>query len=145
MLKEKVYLYAFNKLIEDKGKQSSDNAKGRLINYHEFKMQDYFLPAEGLISITDKKWIFKCRVDYVNVKGNNRWKYNNISCVSCKSVNIPETQKHILECMELLGKNQKLTYIPSYEELYQDNTHDQAYISMIIRENVKIRDELSCV
>ena len=45
--------------------------------------------------------------------------------------------------MHLLGKNEKLTYIPTYEELYKDDTHEQAYISIIIRENVKMRDELS--
>ena len=142
MLKIKVNLYAFNKLMEDKKKRTSDHAKGRLIHYNEFKIQDYFLPSEGLIPIIDKKWIFKCRVDDVNVKGNNRWKYDNISCVSC---NIPETQKHVLECMQLLGKNEKLTYIPTYEELFNDDTHGQAYIAMIIRENVNIRAELSCL
>ena len=126
--------------MKHKSKRKSENAKGKIIIYRELKMQDYFLPTDDQISLIDKKWIFKCRMDDVNIKGNYSWKHEDVSCISCKDINMPETQKHLLECIILLGKNEYLTYIPTYEDLFKTEIHDQAYISMIIREHVKIRE-----
>ena len=80
-------------------------------------------------------------MDDVNIKGNNRWKYQDISCISCKDKNTIETQRHLLYCVKLLGKNKLLTYMPSYEDLFEDDYSEQVYISNIIRENFMIRDD----
>ena len=65
-------------------------------------MEDYFLPSEGQITIEEKKWIFKCRTDDIDIKGNNRWKYDDISCISCKNRNKEEIQTlHDLESLEM--------------------------------------------
>ena len=51
-----------------------------------------------------------------------------------------ETQSHLLSCPVLLGKNEILTYIPQYSELYSEKLAEKVYVSRIIRENLKIRN-----
>ena len=75
------------------------------------------------MSIEDKKWLFKCRVEDLDIRGNQRWKYSDINYQSCKT-NVEETQEHILICPSLLGKNEKLTYIPNYYDLYNGNIEE---------------------
>ena len=70
----------------------------------------------------------------MNIKGNNRWKYQDVSCLSCNK-NIDETQSHILHCSELIGKNENIIYIPSYNELYTGDILEQVYVSNILLEN----------
>ena len=52
-------------------------------------------PQEENISIKEQKWLYKCRVEDMNIKGNNSWKYQDISCLSCNK-NIDKTQSYIL-------------------------------------------------
>ena len=120
-----------------KNERQSVNAKGKMICYDSFKMQNYLLPSDR-ISILEQKWIFKCRTNDINIKGNNRWKYQDISCVSCGLQ--PETQKHLIECVILLGKNEKVTYIPKYEDIFTEDADEQSYIARIIKENFHIRE-----
>ena len=70
----------------------------------------------------------------MDIKGNQRWKYNDISCSSCMK-KIDETQIHLLNCEVLLGKNENISYIPEYSELYTGNLKEQAYVSRILKEN----------
>ena len=84
--------------------RNSENAKGKKISYNEFVMAEYLSPNEEDMSIDDQKWLFKCRVKDVNVKVIHRWKHDNIICSSCIKNEI-ETQKHVLLCDSLLGKN----------------------------------------
>ena len=138
LLKQKVNMYAFNQLIEIKNERKSVNAKGKMINYDSFKMQNYLLPSDR-ISILEQKWVFKCRTDDIDIKGNNRWKYEDISCVSCQLH--PETQKHLIECHTLLGKNEKMTYIPTYADIFKNDVNEQSYIARIMKENFHIREK----
>ena len=82
--------------------------------------------------------MFQCRVADINVQGNHRWKHTNISCFSCKK-NIVETQSHLLYCEYLLGKNEQLSYIPDYEELYTGDLEEQIYLARILKENFEKR------
>ena len=81
--------------------------------------------------------MFRCRVEDIDIKGNHRWKYPNAFCFSCKK-NMVETQNHLLVCEYLLGKNEKFTYIPDYDELYNGNLEEQIYLIRILKENFKI-------
>ena len=101
-------------------------------------MAEYLCPQEKNISIEEQKWLFKCRVEDMNIKGNARWKYQDIACLSCNK-NIDETQSHILHCSELIGKNKNITYIPSYNELYTGDILEQVYVSKILLENFNRR------
>ena len=50
-----------------------------------------------IVIIDEQKWLFKCRVEDIDVKANHRWKYNNTVCSSCINNKI-ETESHILFC-----------------------------------------------
>ena len=138
LIKEAVYKKAFTDLIIRKEGRKSDNAKGKNIKYSDFKLADYLDPDNEDLSMEEKKWMFRCRVEDIEIKGNHRWKYPNIFCFSCKK-NIAETQKHLLTCEYLLGKNEKLTYIPDYDKLYNGNLEEQIYLIRILKENFKLR------
>ena len=97
-------------------------------------MAEYLVSTEEDLSIEEQKWIFKCRVEDIQIKGNQRWKYENISCPSCMK-NIDETQSHILNCEFLQGKNENLSYIPNYSELYNGELREQVYVSRLLKEN----------
>ena len=48
--------------------------------------------------------------------------------------NVEETQSHILVCDFLLGKNENISYIPEYGELYNGDIKEQIYVSRILKE-----------
>ena len=98
----------FSYLSERKKGRISDHAKGKWIIYAEYKMPEYLRPNGEDISIEEWKWIFRCRVDDLDVKANRTWIYQDIRCSSCLK-NIDETQYHILNCEYLLGKNEHCT------------------------------------
>ena len=95
IVKDAVQKKAFESLINRKNSRTSENAKGKLIIYEDFRMAEYLSPNTEQISIEERKWIFRCRVDDIDIKGNRRWQYEDISCSSCK-MNIEETQFHLL-------------------------------------------------
>ena len=134
LVKEKVIDFAFIRLTKRKGERKSENAKGRNLNYSELKMQEYFTATNTDISIEEKKWLFRCRVDDIEVKGNNTWKYEDISCYYC-SENCPETQEHLLFCKTLLGSNDKVTYLPNYIELFEGDLEEQIYVTRLLKDN----------
>ena len=129
---------AFAYLMFKKNGRVSENAKGRHICYSELRMAEYLSPLNIDISIQDKKWLFKCRVDDMDVRGNKCWQFEDLSCHSCNKGQI-ETQRHILECEYLLGKNEILTYIPNYSELFVGDLESQVYVSRLLQENYKRR------
>ena len=100
---------------------------------------DYLCPTEEDITIEERKHLIKCRVDDINVKGNQRWKHPDISCLSCKKQE-DKTHCHLLFCKELIGKNSLLTYIPDYKELYYGDINEQIYVSRLLKENIRLRD-----
>ena len=76
---------AFNWLMNKKRSRTSENAKGKDLNYTQFKMADYLCPLDENISINEQKWLFKCRVEDIDVKANRRWQNEDISCFSCNT------------------------------------------------------------
>ena len=91
-------------------------------------------PSDIDISIDERKWIFKCRVNDIDIRGNFRWKYESIYCTSCNDGS-EETQEHLLSCNYLLGKSEIITYIPNYIELYEGDLTDQLYVARLLRDN----------
>ena len=100
-------------------------------------MAEYLCP-DTEISIEEKKWMFRCRVDDIDVRGNRKWKYSNISCLSCTG-NIEESQDHILLCEGLIRNSDKITYIPDYMELFTGNIEEQCDVAEILRDNFRRR------
>ena len=74
----------------------------------------------------------------IDVKANRTWKYENITCRSCNKPNQIENQEHILSCKTLLNRNMKLTYLPTYQDLYSGDIEQQMYTSMIMCENLRL-------
>ena len=93
-VKEAVQNKAFSFLMAIKDNRKSENAKGRLIQYHSFEMAEYLCPTDEDVSIKERKYLIKYRVDDLNVKGNQSWKYQDSSCLSCKNKE-NKAQSHI--------------------------------------------------
>ena len=104
IVKSQVRLHAFKQLLDDMNKRMSEDAKGKQISYKEFDMQSYLKPTQEYISITDKKYIFKCRMNDIDVKMNRKWRYKDVTCESCDQ-NAQESQKHVLYWTSLMAKN----------------------------------------
>ena len=52
------------------------------------------------------------------------------------------TQKHLLYCSYLLGKNELVTYIPEYKDLFNGEMEDQVYISRLLKANyMRMKDQ----
>ena len=135
-----VQAYSFSELLRKKESRTSENAKGRNINYQDHVMQNYLKETNIDLSLDEKKWIFKCRTDDLDLQGNFQWKYRTNSCISCK-LNILENNEHLLNCSKLLGKNEIVSYIPSYKELFGNDLNEQVYVSRILRENFNLRKQ----
>ena len=75
------------------------------------------------------------------MRSNRKWKYENLSCVSCKE-NVEETQSHVLICKELMRRNDLYTYIPNYIDIYQNDLDEIIYISTMLKEHMKIRESI---
>ena len=78
------------------------------------------------------------RTNEIDLKANFPWKHENICCIQCK-IDSPETNEHLLECSNLLGASEIVSYIPEYEELFSKDQDKVLYISKILKENFQNR------
>ena len=131
LVKEKVENKAFIYLLEKKESRNSDHSKGKNLEYNDISMADYLCPSDIDISIEEKKWLFKCRIEDIDINANNRWKKENTMCINC--LNIEMDQKHLIECPYLLGKNEMVTYIPNITDIYKKGVEEQLYASRILK------------
>ena len=54
-------------------------------------------------------------------------------------------QSHLLYCEALIGSDQLVTYIPEYEEIFNDdNTDEQYFVARIMMANLKKKKEIEC-
>ena len=137
IVREKVKNTSFEYLIS---KKLSRNKVKHIIHEH-FQMEEYLNENEMELTVKERQFLFQCRVKDIDVRGNRTWKYENVKCISCNKND--ETQEHILTCEILIAKNDEITYIPEYSELYSKYIEDQIYISRIIQENIRIRDNIA--
>ena len=104
-------------------------------------MQNYVLSEEMDISNEEWKCIFlneNKNVFKKQQKNKNKHFLNMLTTVICggwKTHN--STAKHTLECTNLLGGNELVTYIPDIEDLYGDNEEKQVYIARILKDNIR--------
>ena len=64
---------AFSNLVKRKEGRVSENAKGKQFKYEEYIIADYLCSNEENTSIEDKKWMFRCKVEDINIRGNQRY------------------------------------------------------------------------
>ena len=96
-------------------------------------MADYLCPSDIDISIEEKKWLFKCRIEDIDINANNRWKNRDTMYINC--LNIDMNQKHLIECPYLLRKDEMVTYIPNITDIYKKEVEEQLYASRILQNN----------
>ena len=127
MVRMHIKCFTLNTLLED-----TKEGKGQKLKYE----QNYFLSPD--LTIEEKQWIFKCRSNEIDIKANKKWKHTDISCISCKNP-IPEDENHLIECLTLLGKNENISYIPNFIDMFEDDLEEQIYIARLLKENFETR------
>ena len=63
--------------------------------------------------------------------------YESFECTACG--NEEESQKHVLECEELLKRNKEIKENSVYEKIFDGNVSQQIYIAKIFKENMHIK------
>ena len=105
-------------------------------------MAEYLLPTENGISANLAKFIAQIQSQMIDgVKANFSRKYEgNLMCDSCKQSEC--NQQHLLECPVLIGKNENLTYIPNYSDVFGNDISEIIYIAQLMRENLKMKKDM---
>ena len=102
-----------------------------------------YLTSQSEVPIETAKSITKIQTHMVeNIKMNFQGNYKpNFECNSCQ---ISEcNQSHLLYCKSLIGSNQLISYIPDYEDIFNDNNpKEQCFIAEIMKENLKRKKEM---
>ena len=89
-------------------------------------------------TVKEKTNLFLCRMNDLDIKENRTWKYEHMICRTCNDPVQTETQQHVLTCQSLVNRNDKISYIPEYTDLYSENIEEQMYTSMILCENLRL-------
>ena len=103
IVKEKITNGAFQYLLKKKGERISENANGKLLIYKELERSEYLTTTENDFSIEDRKWLFKCRLQDVDIP--KKWNNENIICKQCPNIEL--NQIHLFECNFLIEKKTK--------------------------------------
>ena len=133
----------FSKLMSEKENLS----KGKYLNYHESKMQNYLLP-ENKLDIHSMRKIMHMRLRDTNVRSNFPSSFSSTICPSstpgCKD---EESQQHVFICSYLTQYSTDMNcIIPngfSYDDLYGRNVLKQYQVMEIFYNRLHVRDALS--
>ena len=133
IIKLKILEKAFCYLIQ---KNTKRNGKGKNIRYNTLRMQNYLCSEDENITNEERKFIFQLRtkIDF-KIKSHFRKMHIDIICDGCR-IEV-STTRHTLECVNLIGKNELITYLPNYSDLYGEDEDDQVYLARIVRDNLK--------
>ena len=111
------------------------------MKYEKLQMQNYLSILDIDITNDERKVIFQLRNKmYFQIKTHFRNMYENTQCEGCKSE--PLTTQHALECQSLIGKNELITYLPHYKDLYGEDEEEQVYIARIIKRNMRLLSQV---
>ena len=103
-------------------------------------MQNY-LTSECNLSIEEKKFMFKCRTSDLDIRGNRKWKYDRISCISCNDETKPEIQSHLMVCEKLREGNTMMKYNSEikYDSIFNGNTSEKIKVMRILKHHFEKR------
>ena len=133
IVKKRITEQSFEYLLNLRNKR---NGKGMDINYLRLKMQNYLSSDDIDISNDERKLIFQLRTKIsFKIKSHFRSMHYNTICEGCFVQE--STTKHTLECEVLIGRNELVTYLPIYKELYEEDEDSQVYIARIIKDNFR--------
>ena len=111
----------------------------KVLNDKYLKMKRYFLPSEIKASKEEIQMVFKLRSRVTNLKTNLKGMYDSFQCTACGIEE--ETQKHVLECKELIKLNKEIKEIPIYEKIFEGDVSQQIYIAKVFKENMQIKEK----
>ena len=129
IVKQKSIKSALEHLNYDQGSKSQKSETLMMAQFSTSKNEEFELKTSSFIAKVQTHMI-------ENVKSNFKEYYNpNLVCNSC---NLSEcNQEHLLECTALIGKNELVTYIPNYIDIFDnENIQEQMYISRLMIENL---------
>ena len=98
-------------------------------------MAPYLCASDVKISIDEKKWLYKCRIEDIDIQRNTGLNNGDINCKNC--ANTEMNQRHLLECQFLSGKFEIISSIPKYNDLFKEEIEQQINISRLLKENHK--------
>ena len=99
-------------------------------------MQNYLQSEDMDITNDERKLIFQLRTTTsFKIKSHFRSMHYNTLCEGCFIEQ--STKKNTLECKELIGRNELVTNLPIYKELYEENKDSQVYIARILKDNFR--------
>ena len=122
-------------------KYLNTNIGSKSRHYTELKMSQ-FLCSHDNFSRDISKFMAKTLCHMIEkVKMNFQQEYKpNFMCNTCM-VKICN-QSHLLYCEALIGSNQLVTYIPNYEDIFDDDkTEEQYFIATLMMANLKQKKE----
>jgi hypothetical protein len=124
-------------VLEEK---KATHSKVMHIKHGFLRMQTYLMPSQMKISTDERQLVFQLRSAVTDVKVNFKGMYSEFECEICEKEN--ETQKHMLECKELLDMENKEKTILKYEGLFYGNVKEKIEIARKFKQNMKIRENV---
>ena len=132
MLKKKINEQALIYLLN---KRDNRNGKGIELHYTNLDIKNYLRSEDIEITNQERKLIFQLRTKMCfKIKSHFRNMYQNTICEGCQLNE--STTEHTLECVSLIGRNEMVTYLPNYNDLYGEDEDEQVYIARIMRDNM---------
>ena len=128
------------KSLEELNKKKESHSKVMGLEHKFLKMKRYFLSSNVKASKEEIQMVFKLRSRVTDLKTNFKNMYESYECTACG--NEEESQKHILECRELLKRNKDIKENPVYEKIFEGNISQQINIAKIFKENMQIKEKM---
>ena len=126
IIKEKVKIKSFELLT----RIQATHSKSKNIVYKKLGLQTYLSP-DSLLTIKEKSFIFSARARMLDVKANFKTGKTNLRCRKC--LKEEETQRHLLECSELMDNSVMIgSNIPKYEDLFSTDLDKVEVIGKIL-------------
>ena len=106
---------------------------GKHLKYEQLEIQGYFNSSNLNISVNEKKWLFKYRVEDIDLSSNSRWRNKDTFSKNCLTIEM--NQSHLLSCQYLLEKNEITEEIPLYEDIFQKDISKQLTVCRLLKKN----------
>ena len=140
LVKEAINEQALSWLLNKKSK--SEKVK-KVLHGQSLLMQQYL--AQPILTISQTKFLFAARARMLFVRCNYPNMQSDTFCPLCSSGSnkVLDTQEHLLFCNIVNTNTQQIVASDvKYDDLYSDNIHKQARISMILENNYNIRKNI---
>ena len=98
-------------------------------------MQSYFV--DGHCNTNLSKLIFKARTKTLDIKTQQKWKFNDRMCVGCEKKE--ETGEEILNCFKLqkMGNNNI-----SYNGFYSSSVEEVVAVGKVLQDGMRVRQQI---